>query len=843
VKTNVGHLEGAAGIAGLLKVVLSLQHSAIGPHLHLRRLNPHMPGLREDVRAVIPRMALAWGRQQQQQSQHRARFGAVSSFGMSGTNAHVIVGEAPSVAPQSRQLEAGAKAVMVMTSGHELPPPPPPRQLLVVLSAKSEGALRELARRYATHFARTVADDSEGSSSDIEVGASCAAIALCRAHMQPHRAAVVGAGRESLQARLSEVAEASPAPTLWATRRLAARGGGVGFLFTGQGSQYAGMGRELYETDDVFRRAVDACAGVLDPLLVVATTANTASGGWTPFISTVLYPPSSLYPTAAAAAAAAAVAAGSEPQSGGGDTESGSSSLIDRTRYAQPALFVVEYALAELWASLGVVPAYALGHSVGELAAACVAGVFGLEDGLRLVEARGRLMGALEGISALTSPDVATAAAAATTDVGVMTAVSTSEERVCAALDAVAAPVRECVSLAAVNGPQQVVLSGRRAAVEEVIAALEAQALASSLAPPRWQMLRVSNAFHSHLMEPMLDEFERVAAGVQFSRPLAHVRLASNVTGALVSTGGDDDGEAGCCCNSARYWRQHVRGTVRFDAAVRSVAAAGCRAFIEVGPHPVLLGLAAASLGDLHDERQQTASPSSPPPPPPSSSRAQLLLLASLRRGVPAWRTMLESVGRVFADGAIDVEFTRLVGVAFGGAATAAATNAAAAVLPTYPFQRKRHWVSSGDTRDRDPVWTALWPAEHTQAIEHQSAPASSSDGRSSIGHDNDIGRLLYEVVWQEAIDASTGALLQASTEGTGTGAAAAMVMVEATAGGRTGQAVVARLRRADLSRVTVLCAGATEGEEAGLGDERDIDATDVARAVHSAGSELAVVV
>jgi acyl transferase domain-containing protein len=424
-----------------------------------------------------------------------------------------------------------------------------------------------------------------------------------------------------------------------------------------------------------------------------------------------------------------------------------------------------------------------------------------------------------------------------------MAAVSASEERVRAALDAVAVPARERVSLAAVNGPEQVVVSGERAAVEEVLAELKAQALASPAAaaavPVRWQMLRVSNAFHSHLMEPMLDEFERVAAGVRYSRPSAQIRLASNVTGALVSTDGDDDGEAGCCCNSARYWRQHVRGTVRFDAAVRSVAAAGCRAFIEVGPHPVLLGLAAASLGDLHDERQQTPPSLQSLSPLPSSSRAQLLLLASLRRGVPAWRTMLESVGKVFVDGAIDVEFAKLVDAAFGGAATAAATSVAAAMLPTYPFQRKRHWVSGGSVGDRDPTRTALWPAELTQAIEHQSAPPSSS----SSNHSNDIGRLLYEVVWQEAIEAGTGALLQASTEGMSAAAAMVMVMVEATAGGRTGQAVVAWLRRAGLARVTVLCAGATEEEAAGLEGERGIDENGVARAVHSAGSELAAVV
>jgi acyl transferase domain-containing protein/acyl carrier protein len=815
VKTNIGHLEGAAGITGLLKVVMSLQHGAIGPHLHLRRLNPHMPEL-ETMGVVIPRVALAWrrlrpdtagaraGAGENATSGGRARIAGVSSFGMSGTNAHVIVGEAP------EQMEAGAVAFGWQQEDRKATVQSCSREHLVVLSAKSEGALRELARRYAAHIGRAVADDSEGSSSsssssDIEVGASCAAIALCRAHMQPHRAAVVGAGREALQARLSEVAgggggggadaggraAAAEAETITAPRRLAARGSGVAFLFTGQGSQYAGMGRELYETDDVFRRVVDTCARVLDPLLVEEAGGAVGES----LIGSVLYPPQP--PRSLPCAVTISAASASSKAKSGGDDGDGIESrtvsgLIDRTRYAQPALFVVEYALAELWASLGVVPAYALGHSVGELAAACVAGVFGLEDGLRLVEARGRLMGTLEMV-----------APASTSAAGVMAAVSVSEERVCAAMATLPTALRERVSLAAVNGPQQVVMSGERAAVDEVIAALEAQALASPAAaaaaaatttttaaaaaavPVRWQMLRVSNAFHSHLMEPMLDEFERVAAGVQFSRPSAHVRLASNVTGALV-IGTVDDGT----CSSARYWRQHVRGTVRFDAAVRSVAAAGCRAFIEVGPHPVLLGLAAASLEDLHDEQLQ--------PSQSSLSRTQLLLLASLRRDVPAWHTMLESVGRVFADGAIDIEFRRLFGTFDGPAVTSAV-----AALPTYPFQRKRHWAS-GKAGDR--LWPSgyVWPGQSV-SFTTTSSSSSSDEEQQRQG----IAGLLYEVVWEEKKDAHEATMVVATCSG---GTAVVLAEAEATtvkSGCGTGKAVAARLLRTGAERVVVVRAGA----------------------------------
>jgi polyketide synthase 12/polyene macrolide polyketide synthase/epothilone polyketide synthase D len=638
IKTNIGHLEGAAGISGLLKVVMSLKHEMIPPHLHLKRMNKHISEI-ACVRAVIPRTAIAWPSRNGQ-----VRHSVVSSFGITGTNAHAILREAP-----VRKAVGAATETTSTSKG-----PMSATRTLLCLSAKSEGALRELAKRFAG-LLHSMDNDLKPSHNNIDIGKLCAAAALCRTQHMQHRAAfaIVSSGaegeRRELAQRLREVAEKDNAPAganisaaaATTTAKLAASGG-VAFLFTGQGAQYENAGRELYEegaaadsASAVFRHAMDQCEALLKPLF----------GGQS--VLEVIYPATKQQATGAGQIDVAATS-----------SQSFEVPAIQQTRYAQAVLFMLEYSLAELWASFGVVPSFVLGHSVGELAAACVAGVFGLEDGLRLVEARGRLMGSLEKRAT----------------VGTMAAVATNEQTIQAALSTGSAvhpgeKVGVRVSVAAVNGPQQVVVSGERESVEELLARVERDAATTisgngSGGKVKFQMLRVSNAFHSHLMEPILDEFERVAAGVQFSGEAAPsaVHLVSTVTGAFAEPNE---------IRGSEYWRKQLRGTVHFGKAVQCVHAAGCRAFVEAGPHPVLLGMAAASLESL-----------SPP---------QTLMIPSIRRGVGAWETFLGSLGKLYTDAGVNIE----LGTLYGGAADDD-LGAAAAHLPTYPFQRKRFWVTGG---------------------------------------------------------------------------------------------------------------------------------------------------
>ncbi|MEH1986979.1 beta-ketoacyl synthase N-terminal-like domain-containing protein [Nostoc sp.] len=480
VKTNIGHLESAAGIAGLIKVVLALQHQEIPGTLHLKELNPKITI--QDTPFSIPRETQKWS------GFGKQRFAGVSSFGFGGTNAHVVLEEAPEegrgAVGAGGAGEAGEQGSRGVASHVKS---------LLTLSAKSEIALRELVRRYVAFLE---------FHSEVSLGDICYTSNLGRSHFD-HRLALVAESSEEFCEQLAAFIYNSPS-------RIGDRCQGVAFLFTGQGSQYIGMGRELYNTQPVFRQAIERCAEILQPYLNQ------------PLLE-VLYPTSELdNPTQAS---------------------------INETAYTQPALFALEYALSELWQSWGIKPSVVMGHSIGEYVAACVAGVFSLEDGLKLIAARGKLMQALP-------------------SVGAMVAVFAQSQEVSTIIDEYSD-----VAIAAMNGAH-LIISGGSQSITSAVARLEAKGV-------KTKPLEVSHAFHSPLMQPMLAEFEQIVQQVNYCPPNPDIRFISNLTGQLAKAE----------IATPEYWVKHVMQPVRFADGMATLAELGALAYLEVGPQPILLGM------------------------------------------------------------------------------------------------------------------------------------------------------------------------------------------------------------------------------------------------------------
>ncbi|MEU8001742.1 SDR family NAD(P)-dependent oxidoreductase [Catellatospora sp. NPDC049111] len=480
LKSNIGHAQAAAGVGGVIKVVQALRHGVMPQTLHVENRSPFVDWSAGAVELLTE--AKQWP------ELDRPRRAAVSSFGASGTNTHVIIEQAPEPDP-----------VMPPTSGTGTGP------VAWALSAKSDTALRDQAQALLA-----VVDprhlDTDPAADDADVTAIAAALASRTAF--DHRAVVLGDDLAELTTGLSALASGSDAPGL-VTDAVAA--GRLGLLFTGQGAQRAGMGLGLYEAFPVYAAAFDEVCEVLDPLLGRLLRDAIASGDG-----------------------------------------------LEQTGLTQPALFAVEVALFRLAASLGVTPDLVAGHSIGEIAAAHVAGVLSLADAATLVAARGRLMQALP-------------------SGGSMVAVRASREQVTAALAGLGEPFAGRVGIAAVNGPASVVVSGDERAVDAVMAALGVDG----------RRLTVSHAFHSPLMEPMLGEFEQVVSGLRFEPP--KVAFVSSVTGALVSA--EELSRPG-------YWVDHVRRPVLFADAVGTLVREGASTLLEIGPDAVLTAMASAFLPD-----------------------------------------------------------------------------------------------------------------------------------------------------------------------------------------------------------------------------------------------------
>jgi len=549
----------------------------------LKEINPYLS--LEDSRIEIGTYLRPWKRR------NEPRLAGISSFGFGGTNAHLVLSDAPPI---------------VLEATEELERP----RHILALSAKSKTALCELARQTSKSL-----EVSQHSVADI-----CFSANTGRSHFE-HRLAVHATSQEELKAGLDSFVSNTNNSAATGFKKPGAQSK-IAFLFTGQGSQYPGMGSGLYETQPVFRATLGQCAEILDSILD------------RPLLD-ILF-----------------------------DEKN---ETIQQTTYTQPALFAFEYALGEMWRSWGLEPHAVLGHSVGEYVAACFAGVFSLEDGLRLIAERGRLMGALP-------------------ENGSMAAVFSIATLVSEAIK----PYQKSVSIAATNGPENTVISGERYAVQ---AALDKLAELEVPSKP----LTVSHAFHSHLMDAILDDFESFARGIKFNSP--RIPLSSNLLGCILEPDQIPD---------AAYWRDHIRSEVQFTKGIQALAALEINAFIEIGPSPVLLGMGRRCLPE-----------------------SEAMWLPSLRQGQDEWQIILDSLGKLYAQGAeinwagFDRGYTRQK-----------------VTLPNYPFERQSYWIESSKktkSNSENPLSSTL--LQYTQESE---SLAHSNNGNAR----NQKSENLTQIVW-----------------------------------------------------------------------------------------------
>jgi acyl transferase domain-containing protein len=568
VKTNLGHLEAAAGIAGLIKAVLAVEHGTLPPSLHFRRANPAIAFEKTPFFVNTERRDWPAGA--------TPRRAAVNSLGIGGTNVHVILEEAP----QSAGVAAGANptgvaganpAGAVGADGGSKPAGERPLHVLA-LSAKSSQALKDLAVRFAAHLAEHPGQDLADVCFTANAG---------RSHF-PQRLALTAASIDEARRRLADWAEKASTHGV-ASGAVSKTGPGVAMLAGGDGSQYPGMARDLYQTQPVFQKALKQCETLL--------------GDEMPWPLTSLF-------------------------------EETSRGWLEQPRLAHPALVAVEYALAQLWKSWGIEPSAILGQGIGEYTAACLAGVFTLEEALRLVSARARLLESLPAD-------------------GRMFVVLADSQQIAGWLPSLS----EEVTLAAIGGTIQAVISGPAAAVESLVAQWRREGIRSLPLPGR-------HALYSPAMTPIVEPYRRVLEGVKFQKP--RLKLISGHRG---KAAGDE-------MASPDYWCRQLVEPMQFSAALAGLEERGYSIFLEISPKPVLLGVG---------RRLRNG--------------AGGLWLPSLRPSQGGWQTMLTSLARLYVQG-VHVDWERLD----------RGFPRRRVVLPTYPFQRQRYWIAEDGPSQEDSV-------------------------------------------------------------------------------------------------------------------------------------------
>ncbi len=532
VKTNVGHLQIASGIVGFIKTALSLYHKKIPPTLHFDAPNPQIDFTNSPF--YVNTTLKDW------KTSESPRRAGINSLGIGGTNVHVVLEEVLKNARSNRFSDYPSTKEQTNNPHNN-------HYHLLILSAKNEKALQALTKQYQTFLT---------NHPEVDLGSLCHTAMKGRVHFN-YRRSIVTNSISDLQRQLAEN-NISPLSNPRIDRLV--------FCFAGQGSQYPNMGRQLYETQPIFRETIDNCTAILHPYLDIS-------------LLDIIY--------------------GSQQE------------LLNQTAYTQVAVFSIEYALYKLWQSWGIVPSAVIGHSLGEYVAATVAGVFSLESALKLVAMRGKLMGSLPYGSM----------------VAVLAPIETVQELIISHPNA---------AIAAINGENNLVISGIPETIATIVSKLE-------IAGIKTKQLDVSHAFHSTMMQPIVEEFRRIAEEIEYNQP--QIEIVANLTGDII----DAD------MTTAEYWCRHLQQPVQFAQSMTTLRQQGYEIFIECSPQPILAGMV-RSLEDIW--------------------------LPSLRCRSEDWQEILQSIGRLYQMGGTinwknfdrDYSYQKLS-------------------LPTYPFQRQRYWI------------------------------------------------------------------------------------------------------------------------------------------------------